>query len=149
MFKGIIIAAALIAAPSENYYSWVSPEIADAIIAEATAGNYHEYLDYNGDGALTMADAVCVARKYQQNVELGNEITVAEADVIDVLTENYTDVIEWEITRINGEETAVRMFTADDITEAEIRVEMPSKTEYITIEANPFTELISVKEVEI
>lgn len=146
MFKGLIIAAALIAAPSENYYSWVSPEIADVIMAEVAEGNYHAYLDYDGNGKLEVADAVQVARRYKQNCDYGNSYTLTADGIRDIIAENYSDVIDWEICRVNGEVCREYMLTTTEVTEAEIRVETTSETSYIAVEVDPYMEIASVKE---
>ena len=67
---GIFLALALTSSPipAKNYYSWISPEIADEIQELVISGEYREYLDFKGDGKLSMADVVGVRKRYQNNL---------------------------------------------------------------------------------
>ena len=94
--------ALLIAAAT--YYAAISPEVSTEIKELAIKGEYREYLDYNGDGKLTIADAVGVERQYNYNVEHGNTVIFDREDVQEIIAENYADVpIQWEISSINDE----------------------------------------------
>ena len=131
--------------PADNYHANISPEIAMEIQELVIDGEYREYLDFNGDGALNMADVVGVSKRYQDNITYGNEITL-DRDVVDsIVSENYTsECIYWEIDRINNELTRQYELTADDIMTAEIYVEFESYSECVMVEVNPFTETITV-----
>ena len=99
MLVEIMTAAALVAAP--NYYAEISPETAMEIQELVLDGEYREYLDFNGDGELNIADVVGVSRKYQDNCRYGNEITLDREAVNDIVLENYADdLIYWEIHRM-------------------------------------------------
>ena len=137
--------ALIIAAPAPNFYAEISPEISEEIQEFVVAGEYRAYLDYNGDGALTISDAVCVGKRYENNCKYGNEITLDREEVYSIIAENYTDdCIYWEIDRVNGETVRQYNLTVDDITTAEIYLEFENNSECIEIELNPFTECIAV-----
>lgn len=131
--------------PADNYFSWISPEIAEEIQECVLDGEYREYLDFNGDGELSMADAVGVLKRYQDNITYGNEITLDREVVQDIVQENYSDdAIYWEIDRVNGNLTRQYELVANDIMQAEIYVEFENGSECIMVEVNPFTETITV-----
>jgi hypothetical protein len=76
--------------PADNYYSWFSPEVADAVCEYIANNEYHPHVDYNGDGVLSVSDAVCIARRYQENCDCGNEITIDSETVEAIIEENYS-----------------------------------------------------------
>lgn len=144
---GIFLALALTSSPmpSGNYYASVSPDIADEITELVISGEYRGYLDFNGDGILSMADAVGVAKRYQDNCKYGNEITMDRETVEAIVMENYTDeAIYWEIDKVNGQLCRQYKLTVDDITTAEIYLEFSGFSECVTVELNPYTETITV-----
>ena len=148
---GIFLALALTSSPTpaENYYSWISPEIADEIQELVINGEYREYLDFNGDGKLNMADVVGVRKRYQDNITFGNEITLDSDTVESIVLENYTEeFIYWEIDRINGVPCRQYEVTVNEITEAEIYMEFENHSDTIIVEINPFEETINVKDNE-
>ena len=57
--------------PSPNFNSWIAPEISDTIVNCVIKGEYQQHLDFNGDNFLTIADAVGVAKRYDDNVKYG------------------------------------------------------------------------------
>lgn len=131
--------------PADNYFSWISPEIAEEIQELVLDGEYREYLDFNGDGDLTMADAVGVLKRYQDNITYGNEITLDREVVQDIVQENYSDdAIYWEIDRVNRNLTRQYELTTNEITQAEIYIEFENSSECVMVEVNPFTESITV-----
>lgn len=131
--------------PAPNYYSWISPEIADHITECVINREYHEYLDFNGDGELNIADVVGVRKRYQDNVKYGNEITVDSEVVQAIFDENGMDVMYWEFDSIDNEITRQYEITADSIITADIYCELTDfTTEHITIEINPFEEYVGV-----
>ena len=143
MLVEIMTAAALVAAP--NYYAEISPETAMEIQELVINGEYREYLDFNGDGELNIADVVGVSRKYQDNCRYGNEITLDSEAVNDIVLENYADdLIYWEIYRVNGNLTRQYELTASEIMTAEIYVEFEEDGDSVIVEVNPFTEMITV-----
>ena len=132
-------------APAPNYFSWISPEIADHITECVINREYHEYLDFNGDGELNIADVVGVRKRYQDNVKYGNKITVDSEVVQAIFDENVMDVMYWEFDSVDNEITRQYEITADSIITADIYCELTDfSTEHITIEINPFEEKVSV-----
>lgn len=132
-------------APAPNYFSWISPEIADHITECVINGEYHEYLDFNGDGELNIADVVGVRKRYQDNVKYGNKITVDSEVVQAIFDENVMDIMYWEFDSVDNEITRQYEITADSIITADIYCELTDfSTEHITIEINPFEEKVSV-----
>lgn len=145
--SGIFVAIALTSSPmpADNYYSWISPEIADEIQELVISGEYREYLDFNGDGKLSMADVVGVRKRYQDNCRYGNELTLDSETVDAIVVENYSESpIYWEIDRINGQLCRQYELTVDDIATAEIYLEFEDFSETVKVEINPFTETITV-----
>ena len=132
--------------PAPNYYSWFSPEIADNVIQCVVNGEYHEHLDFNGDGQLTVADAVGILRRYSDNIEYGNELTVDAETVESIIEENYSvDCIYWEIDFVNGQPCRKYELTVDEITTANIYLEFEDDTmDNVEIEINPFEEIVRV-----
>ena len=143
----IFLAIALTSSPmpAENYYSSTSPEVAAEIMEVVINGEYREYLDFNGDGNLNIADVVGVSKRYSDNCKYGNEITLTSDTVYDIATENYSDeLIYWEIDRVNGNLTRQYELVASEIMTAEIYMEFETYSECVTVEVNPFTETITV-----
>lgn len=132
--------------PAPNYYSWFSPEIANNIIECVVNGEYHEHLDFNGDGVLSVADAVGVLRRYYDNIEYGNELTVDSDTVQSIIEENYNvECVQWEIDWLNGEPCRKYELTVNEITTANIyAIFEDDTTDNIAIEINPFEEIVRV-----
>lgn len=148
VISSIFVAFALTSspAPAPNYYSWISPEIADHITECVINGEYHEYLDFNGDGELNIADVVGVRKRYQDNVKYGNEITIDRETVEAIIEENFSDTcIYWEFDRIGEDITRQYSVTTDSIITADIYFEFEDfSTEHVEIEINPFEEIATV-----
>ena len=132
--------------PAPNYYSWYSPEIANHIVDCIINEEYHEHLDFNGDGVLSVADAVGVLRRYYDNIEYGNELTVDGDTVQSIIEENYSvECVQWEIDFVNGEPTRKYELTVNEITTANIYLIFEDDTtDNIEIEINPFEEIVRV-----
>lgn len=131
--------------PAPNYYSWISPEIADHITECVINHEYHEYLDFNGDGELNIADVVGVRKRYQDNVRYGNEITVDSEVVQSIFDENGMDVMYWEFDSVDDKITRQYEITAGSIITADIYCELTDfTTEHIVVEINPFEEYVGV-----
>lgn len=161
MLNTLFICCSLLAGtpqPAENYHSWISPEISDIIIDKVINEEYYEHLDFNGDGELTIADAVGVYKRYEDNITYGNEITLDEETIIDIAWENYTtdymereDFVEnsllyYEIDFINGEPCRQYELTAEEILTAHIYYEFTDDTTgSIDVVINPFMETIQVQ----
>lgn len=142
----IVLALTSSPMPSENYGSWISPEIADTIQEIVLSGEYREYLDFNGDKELNMADVVGVRKRYQDNCRYGNKITLDNEVVYSIVEENYQEeLIYWEVDRVNGELCRQHEVVAYDITEVELYVEFENYSDTIIVEINPFEEIVRVK----
>lgn len=131
--------------PAPNYYAEISPAVSAEIQQLVLDGQYREYLDFNGDGNLNIADVVGVEKRYQDNCTYGNEITLDSETVQAIAEENYIDdLLYWEIYRADGELTRQYELTAADIMTAEIYLEFEEYSESVTVEINPYTEIITV-----
>ena len=149
MTAGIFIALALTSSPqpAPNYFAEISPQITAEIQELVIAEEYREYLDFNGDGELTIADAVGVEKRYSDNCTYGNSITVDSETVYSIAEENYPDeLIYWELDRINGELCREYNITVDDVTEAEIYLEFENYSDTVAVIIDPFTESVTVTE---
>ena len=124
-----------------TYYAAISPEVSAEIQELAIKGEYREYLDYNGDGVLTIADAVGVERKYQHNVSDGNTVVFDREDVAEIVAENYADTaIQWEICGINDEPCRAYDVEICEVTRLTIALDFAEYGETLEIQVNPYTE---------
>lgn len=143
----LVMAATASPQPAPNYYASFAPEVAEEMQELVISGEYRTYLDFNGDGVLNIADVVSVKKRYQDNCERGNEITLDRAAVEDIAAENYPNpLIYWEIDRINGELCRQYELTASEVTEAEIYLEFEDYSDTVLVELNPYKEIVIVKE---
>lgn len=128
--------------PADNYCSWFSPEVADCVCEYVANNEYHPHVDYNGDNALTISDAVSIARRYQENVDYGNEITIDAETVEAIIEENYNiPCIYWEFDKVDNKIVRQYEVTTDRIIIADIYFEFEDfSTDHVTIEINPFQE---------
>lgn len=146
-FLSIFMVVALTSspAPAENYHSWISPEIADIIQECVINEEYREYLDFNGDGELNMADVVGVRKRYQDNCRYGNTITLDSDTVEAIVAENYSDpLIYWEVYRVGNDNCRQYEVSVSETTEIFLWVEFENYGETIKVEADPYTETITV-----
>jgi hypothetical protein len=131
--------------PAENYYSWISPEIADTIQECVINAEYHAHLDFNGDGELNMADVVGVRKRYQDNCKYGNTITLDNDTVEAIVAENYNEsLIYWEVYRVGNNNCRQYEVSVSETTEIYLWVEFENYGETIKVMADPFTESITV-----
>lgn len=154
----IFIVAALTSSPqpAPNYYSWIAPEISEIVVNCIIQGRSYSHLDFNGDGELTIADAVGISRRYQDNVKYGNEITLDSETIYDIGWENFSDGIErqefienllyYEIDTVNGTPCRQYELTVSEVTEARIYYEFETYSDTITVTLDPYKEYIQVKE---
>lgn len=141
----ICISAVMVSAPAENYYAEISPEISAEIITCIVNGEYRQHIDYNGDGNLTISDAVCIEKRYQNNCIYGNSLEFTGDDVREIIAENYTEYpIEWEICSINGDPCCCYDIAVSEITDINILFEWENQSEVIEVELNPYTEIYKV-----
>lgn len=162
MLKEIFVAAALVSTPTPapNYTSWISPDIAEIVTEFVLDGKMYTHLDFNGDGALNIADVVGISKRYQDNITYGNEITLDVETIQDVIWENFTTeriprqefidniLLYYEIDKVNGKLCRSYELTVSEITEARIYFEFEDYSDTITVKIDPFTETIQVQEQE-
>ena len=142
----VVLALTASPQPTENYCADISLETAQEIQELVINGQYREYLDFNGDNELNMADVVSVSKRYADNCKYGNEITVDREVIDSIIEENYSEMpIYWEIDFVNGNVTREYSLTVQDITTANIYFEFEDYSENVEIEINPFTETVEVK----
>lgn len=150
-----ILAVAALAMPSENYTSWISPEISDMIVDYLIEDREYRHLDFNGDGKMNIADAVGVAKRYADNVAYGNSITLDIETIYDIGWENYSDdqerqdfinnsLMYWEICNVNDEPCREYELTVSEISEAEIYYEFEDYSDSVRVRLNPYEETIQV-----
>jgi hypothetical protein len=130
--------------PADTYYSWYSPQIANNILQYIINEEYHPHVDFNGDGILTLSDAVSVYQRYNYNVKYGNTITLDENYINRVAEENGLNIIYWEIYKINNDACREYEYTANDITTVYVWYEEEEKGDSLIIELNPFEEKMQV-----
>ena len=131
--------ALLIAAAT--YYAAISPEVSAEIKELAIKGEYREYLDYNGDGKLTIADAVGVERQYNYNVEHGNTVIFDREDVAEIIAENYAESpIQWEICAVNDEPCRLYDVEICEVTRLTVALDFAEYGDTLEIQVNPYTE---------
>lgn len=158
MLKEMFLVAAIATTPTpaENYYSWISPQIADIVQQYVLDGKYYEFLDFNGDGELNVADVVGISKRYQDNCTYGNEMELDLDTIIDIAWENFSenmdrddfienDLLYWEICRVNEEPVRRYDLTVTEITEIELYYEFEDRAESISAVINPYEEYIQVK----
>lgn len=136
-------------APSANYNSWISPEISAEIVENITCGNADKmYLDFNGDNVLNVADAVGVLKRYTDNVNNGNELTIDSETVSAIYAENFTEDMEYfEFYNINGDNCRQYDITVSDVSIVDIWVENEEIGTTIKVKVNPIEEYVEVLEI--
>lgn len=147
MLTNLLIAAVVAVTPmSDNYYSDVSPETADYITESVISHEYYEYLDFNGDGELTIADAVGILQKYKYNCLCGNTMTFSEKEVFEIIWENFRndEFVYYEIDCINGNPCIQYRVTAETITNCDVYIKFENRSVNVQVQINPFTESIRV-----
>jgi hypothetical protein len=133
----ICISAVMVSAPAENYYAEISPEISAEIITCIINGEYRQHIDYNGDGNLTISDAVCVEKRYQNNCICGNSLEFTGDDVREIIAENYAEYpIEWEICSVNNDICCMYDVTISEKSKIDILLMWENYSEILTVYAD-------------
>ena len=143
----IFIALALTSspAPANTYFASISPETAAEVQELVINGEYRQYLDFNGDNVLSIADVVGILKRYQDNTTHGNEITMDSETIQSIIAENYSsECIYYEVYRVNEQLTRQYTVTADEISTAELYIEFENFSDVVKVELNPYTETITV-----
>ena len=148
MLKELFICCALTSsvAPAPNYYAPVNYEVAHHVKDYVLNDEYYEFLDFNGDGILSIADVVGIQRRYDDNVRYGNELTVDFDCIQAIFDENGIDCMYWEIDMIEQDVCREYEITVDRITVIDVYYETADfESGNIIVEVNPYEESIEVK----
>lgn len=143
----LFIALALTSSPqpAPNYHASISPETAAEVQTLVINSEYRQYLDFNGDNVLNIADVVGILKRYQDNTTHGNEITMDGETIQSIIAENYSEeAIYFEVYRVNEQLTRQYEVTADEISTAQLYIEFENFSDVIKVELNPYTETITV-----
>lgn len=129
--------------PADSYYSWVSEDVANEIGFYLSCDMSPLFLDYNGDGFLTVSDAVCVYRRYLDNIEFGNELTVDEDTAFEIACENYdSQPVSWFFD-VRGLKS--HTVTVQSVTDAVLHLEFDDGSEAdVILQIDPFQEMCFV-----
>ena len=149
MIMTAILSAMAMTAPAPCFYSWFSPETANACMEYAVNGEYAPHLDYNSDGVLSAVDAVAIYKRYALNCENGNAYTFTDVDVMAVVEENvnpamYSDYFYYEIDFVDGVPCRCYDFTAETVTEVHVYCELNDTIFQFTASIDPYRERVSV-----
>lgn len=141
----ILTALILSVAPTFGMVNGYSPASADAIMTATVNGEYHAYMDFNGDGVLSVMDAVGVLKKYVDNSTNGNTLTYGEKDVMAVVEENlnpseYSDYFYYEIDFVNNKPCRMYSYEYSEYTVLHVYCEVNDTTFQYTVGIDPITE---------
>lgn len=141
----VLTALTLSVAPTFGMANGYSAASADAIMTATVNGEYHAFMDFDGDGVLSVMDAVGVLRKYAENSTNGNTMTYGEPDVMRVVEENlnpseYSDYFYYEIDFVNGEPCRMYTYEYSEYTVLHVYCEVNDTTFQYTVGIDPITE---------
>lgn len=153
MKEVFLILAALAGAPqpAPEFRAPISAETAAAML-EAITGSEEAApdpaLDFNGDGALNIADFYGISRRAYINTHEQTAVTVDAETVEAIAAELYPEDIQsyfyYEFDHINGDLCREYEATADEITTARIYFEFENWSTTHRAEINPKTETITI-----
>ena len=158
MKEVFLILAALTGAPTpaDSFRAPIGGETAAAMIdsiitAEGDTPAADPALDFNGDGALNIADFCGVSRRHYISTHEQTAITV-DAETVEAIAAqmypNETTYFYYEFDMINGDLCREYEATADEVTTARIYFEFENWSTTHRAEINPKTETITIfKEV--
>lgn len=155
--KAIFVILAALAgapAPAPEYRAPISEETAAEVLeiiindgGEATAPA-PAALDFNGDGALNIADYYGISRRHYISTHDRTEITLdreaAEAIAAELYPEDIEAYFYYEIDHINGDLCRQYETTAAEVTDINIYFEFEEKSTSHRAELNPYTETITI-----
>lgn len=151
-----LILAALTGAPqpAPEFRAPISEETAAAMLDTIINGDPeaapNPAQDYNGDGALNIADFYGISRRTYINNHEQTEIT-ADAETVEAIAAELfpaEELIYFEFDFIGGSPCRAYEATADEITTASIYFEFEDWSTSAAAEINPHTETITIiKEV--
>lgn len=148
-----IILAALAGAPepAPEFRAPISTETAAAMLDTITSGDEaapDPAQDFNGDGALNIADFCGISRRAYINTHEPTEITIDAEAVEAIAAELYPEAIKsyfyYEFDMINGDLCREYETTAAEITAARIYFEFEDWSTTARAEINPHTETITI-----
>lgn len=145
MMTAILTAFALSATSAFGMVNGYSPSTADTIMTATVNEEYHAFMDYNGDGVLSVMDAIGVLKKYHENSTSGNTLTYGESDVLAVVAENlnpseYSDFFYYEIDFVNGESCRLYSYDYSEYTVLHVYCEVNDSVFQYTVGIDPITE---------
>ena len=129
MMTAILTAIAMMTAPVPTFDAPCSIESADTCMELAVNSQYIEGYDYDGDGVLSVMDAVAIGKRGILNSTYGNTYTFGEKEVMAVVEENlnpseYSDYFYYEIDFIDGVPCREYEISTDGITEVHVYCEV-------------------------
>lgn len=137
--------------PAPEFRAPISDETAAAMLDTITSGEEaapDPALDFNGDGALNIADFCGISRRAYINTHEQTAVTVDAETVEAIAAELYPEDIKsyfyYEFDHINGELCRAYEATADEITTARIYFEFEDWSTSAAAEINPHTETITI-----
>lgn len=148
-----IILAALAGAPepAPEFRAPISAETAAAMLDTITGSEEaaaDPALDFNGDGALNIADFCGISRRAYINTHEQTAVTVDAETVEAIAAELYPEAAQsyfyYEFDMINGDLCREYEATADEITTARIYIEFEDWSTSAAAEINPYTETITI-----
>lgn len=136
--------------PAPNYYSWYSEDIASQVMEYAVNDEYYSHLDFDGDGVLSVMDAVAIRKRYICNVINKTPFHFGESDVMEIVKENYSadsysEYFYYEIDFVDG--SVCRAYEMDFENPAYIHVylEMNDETKGFYVMISPAEENYAVR----
>lgn len=151
MKEMFIILAALAGAPqpAPEFRAPISDNTAAAMLEAITSGEeaaIDPALDFNGDGALNIADFCGISRRAYINTHEHTEITIDAETVEAIAAELYPaeELIYFEFDFIGGSPCRAYEATAAEITTASIYFEFEDWSTSAAAEINPHTETITI-----
>lgn len=150
-----LILAALSGAPTPapTYRAPIGGETAAAMLdsiitAEGDTPATDPALDFNGDGALNIADFCGVRRRHYISTHEATAVTIDAETVEAIAAELYPEDVQnyfyYEFDHINGDLCREYTATAAEIMTARIYLEFEDRSTTIKAEINPYTESISI-----
>lgn len=149
MMTAILTAFALSATSTFGMVNGYSLSTANTIMTATVNEEYHAFMDYDGDGVLSVMDAIGVLKKYHENSTNGNTLTYGESNVLAVVEENlnpseYSDFFYYEIDFVNGEPCRLYSYDYSEYTVLHVYCEVNDNVFQYTVGIDPITETATV-----
>lgn len=138
MMTAIMTAVAMMTAPAPTFCAPCSIDGAVTCMNLVVNSRYNEGFDYDGDGVLTVLDAVSISKRGAYNSTYGNTFTFGEKEVMEVVEENlnpeeYSDYFYYEIDFINGIPCRKYEISTDSITDVHVYCEVNDEIFQFTV----------------